>query len=48
MEDGTKNIVKIILAIATFVVLCIVGGMIGWPSYNVYSQRKEGEAILLS
>lgn len=28
------------------ILLLIVGGMIGCPAYNVYQQKKEGEAIL--
>jgi len=28
------------------ILLLIVGGMVGCPAYNVYSEKKKGEAIL--
>lgn len=31
-------------SVAVVVILCIVGAMVGCPQYNVYSERKSGEA----
>lgn len=46
METETKNLITTMTRVLWFVVVLIVGGMMGCPQYGVYSARKEGEAIL--
>lgn len=46
MEEETKNIITTVVRCLWFVLVLIVLGMWGCPSYGVYSARKEGEAIL--
>ena len=45
MEDITKYSLLTILGVG-FAAVLIAVGMVGCPQYNVYSQRKEGEAVL--
>lgn len=45
-QNGEPNFVKIIATALTGVFILVAAGMAGCPQYNVYSQRKEGEAIL--
>lgn len=46
MDDETKLAVKITVAVVSFIIVCVIAGMIGCPTYKVYTQLKEGEAIL--
>lgn len=45
-ESGTKQFIKIGSFIISIILVITMLCMWGCPSYNVYSQRKEGEAIL--
>lgn len=42
----TSTIVGGVLGIFTFLIALVILGMWGCPRYNVYSQKKEGEALL--
>lgn len=46
METKDKNLITTIVRIAWFIIVLIMLGMWGCPSYSVYSARKDGEAIL--
>lgn len=35
-----------LVGIATFMIIVVILGMVGCPTYNVYNARKQGEAIL--
>lgn len=43
---ATARVIKWITLLAILLLFVIVGAMIGCPVYNVYQQRKEGEANL--
>ena len=45
MSDGAKAVVGITVVVL-LIGCAIIGGCWGYPNYNVYSQRKEGEALL--
>ena len=47
-QKGEGGIAGLVLAaLAVFGLFVLVGvGMYGWPKYNVYNQRMEGQAIL--
>jgi regulator of protease activity HflC (stomatin/prohibitin superfamily) len=45
MSDEGKTIFGIIVVVL-LIACAVIGGCWGYPQYNVYSQRKEGEALL--
>jgi predicted aminopeptidase len=46
MDNETKNVVKVCMYIFWTIVIIACLAMYGCPQYNVYSSRKEGEAVL--
>lgn len=44
-EDG-PNFLKWIIAGVVLVLVGIAALMFGWPTYNVYTSKKQGEALL--
>lgn len=46
METETKNLITSVVRISWLGLVVIVGFMYGCPQYNVYSARKDGEAVL--
>lgn len=45
-KELTAKVFKWCFLCALLVILIIIGLMVGLPSYNVYSQKKQGEAVL--
>ena len=46
MNEELKSVIKILIPVAWLLLVVTVLGMLGCPSYNVYTARKDGEAIL--
>lgn len=46
MNSETKNLVTTIVRASWILIVVICAAMYGCPQYNVYSARKDGEAIL--
>lgn len=46
MKNKGQAPIAAIALIMLVIVLLIALGMVGWPQYNVYSSRKDGEAKL--
>jgi hypothetical protein len=45
-EKRVKLVSLLVIAGIAFLLVIIAGGMIGCPTYNVYSQKMQGRAIL--
>lgn len=46
MDEDNKMIWHWVRNICGIVIFVIVSLMVGWPTYNVYTSRMQGEAIL--
>lgn len=46
MDEDVKSAITAIVRVAWFGVVVVVLSMWGCPQYNVYSARKDGEAVL--
>ncbi len=46
MDEYEKSLLKRILTVVGSIIVLIIIFMLAWPQYNVYRQRKDGEAQL--